>query len=160
MQPHEPRNQTTDSLNHQICLFWALLSVWFYISLPRVCGACTEQEGASTTENMGMEEIPLLLQRILNPSSRERRAEWMQAVLEGCFACQLPPLPSPGTLNFSKAWPDAHYHFKISSVSVCSDLGIHSTDFSLKHSLCYSLHIHSGSSNEWEGQVHLVWPWV
>lgn len=107
-------------------------------------------------ENMGTEEIPLLLQMILNHSSRERRAEWMQAVLEDCFACQLPPLPSSGSLNFSKAWLDAHFHFKNLPCKFVQWFRDLQHWFLLKTLTFYSLHIHLGSSIQWE-RVKFTW---
>lgn len=56
-----------------------------------------------------------------------QRGEGLDAALDGCFVCQLPHqlLLTSGRLS-------AQYRFKILSVNVCNELGIHSTDVSFK----------------------------
>lgn len=74
MEPHKPAQITRFPQPPNPLVLGSAFSLVLNIS-PRVCGACSEQEGESTTINMAMEEIPLLLQRILDASSKERRAE-------------------------------------------------------------------------------------
>lgn len=84
---------------------------------------------------MGTEEIPSLLQMILNHSSRERRVNECRqcqriALRVSCLLCQVLALLTSQRLDLMLIFTS-----KIFPVNLCSDLEIYSTDFSLKHSL-------------------------